>query len=112
MDPIGLALENFDSVGAYRTTDRGRPIDPSGELDGAPFRNAAELAARLRAHPNAAGCFVEKLYTHAQGRLPLAVDGPALDALAKQFGASGRRVDRLLADLVTSEAFRFVEPVK
>ena len=34
MDPIGLALENFDSSGGYRATENGAPIDASGELDG------------------------------------------------------------------------------
>ena len=34
MDPVGLGLENFDGVGAYRTMEVGLPIDASGNLDG------------------------------------------------------------------------------
>ena len=49
---------------------------------------------------------------NALGRVAIDVDGPALNALAKQFGESGNRVDQLLLNLVNSEAFRFVEPVK
>jgi PAS domain-containing protein len=111
MDPIGLGLENFDTVGAYRATERGRPIDASGELDGAPFRNAAELGARLRQHAEAGPCFASKLYAHAQGRAPIAVDGPAVEALGRRFAQGGRRADRLLVELAASEAFRFVEPL-
>ena len=32
MDPIGLALENFDAIGVWRSTDSGTPVDPSGQL--------------------------------------------------------------------------------
>ena len=41
MDPIGLGLENFDAIGAYRSTDVGQPIDASGDLDGVTFRRCA-----------------------------------------------------------------------
>jgi hypothetical protein len=111
MDPIGLGLEAFDSIGTFRATEKGKPIDASGELDGAAFRSAAELGTRLREHASAASCFVDKLYTHAQGRSTIAVDDPALLGLTRLFNQSGRRGDRLLVDLVASDAYRFVEPI-
>ena len=111
MDPIGLGLEQFDGIGAYRETDHGKPIDPSGDVDGVPFANAAELGTVLRANATTARCFVNKLYTHAQGRSTLDVDGPAIDALVERFVTSGQRADQLLVELTTSDAFRFVEPV-
>ncbi len=110
MDPLGLGLENFDAIGNYRTTDKGKTIDTSGMLDGMVFRNGGELGERLRQHPQAGPCFVRKLYAHAQGRLPLDVDEPGLDVLAKQFFQGGNRAQQLLLDLVSHEAFRFVEP--
>lgn len=112
MDPVGLALENFDSIGVYRTMDKGQVIDASGELDGVTFSNAAELASALRNHPDAAACVARKLYTHAQGRDLLPVDDPAIAELAKGFAGAGHRFDQLLIELVASEAFRFVEPVR
>ncbi len=112
MDPIGLGLEAFDSVGQYRETDKGRPIDASGTLDGVAFRTGAELATVVRNHPNAGPCFVKQLYTFAQGRAVLPVDEAALAGLAQQFAASGHRADQALLDLVSSDAFRFVEPGK
>ena len=46
MDPIGLSLENFDAVGAWRTTDLGHPIEPAGRLyDGTPV-NGVDRAAQ------------------------------------------------------------------
>jgi hypothetical protein len=112
MDPVGLALENFDSIGQYRTMDKGQVIDASGDLDGVPFNNAAELAGVLRNHPEAAACLARKLYMHAQGRDLVQVDELAIAELSTTFSNGGRHFDRLLVDLVASEAFRFVEPVR
>jgi hypothetical protein len=112
MDPIGLGLENFDSLGRYRDNDNGHPIDPSGDVNGVAFKNAAELGAQLRQDPTTGACFVSKVYAHAQGRSTLDVDSTALAGLTTQFGASGNRADQLLVELVSSEAFRFVEPTK
>lgn len=110
MDPIGLGLEQFDGVGVYRETEHGKPIDASGELDGVPFANAAELGKVLRNNPDAAKCFVRKLYTHAQGRTPLEVDAAAIQALTQRFANANNHADQLLIELSSSEAFRFVEP--
>ena len=109
MDPIGLGLENFDSVGAYRTTANGAPIDPTGVLDGVAFTDEASLATALRNHPQASPCFVSKLYEQSQGRIPLAVDSPVLTSLTTQFNTSGHRADQLLLNIVSSDAYRFVE---
>jgi hypothetical protein len=109
MDPIGLGMENFDSVGTYRTTDNNVPIDASGVLDGVAFQDEASLGKALRSHPQAASCFVSKLYEQAQGRQPLPVDAPVVASLSQQFEASGHRADQLLLDIVSSDAYRFVE---
>ena len=48
MDPIGLALENFDAIGRWRTTDDGSPIDASGNLmDGTKINGVTELRQAL-----------------------------------------------------------------
>ena len=110
MDPIGLGLEQFDGIGQFRETDHGKPIDVTGQVDGVAFANAAELGSVLRRNAEAGKCFVRKLYTNAQGRTPVEVDGPALDALAARFAAAANHADQLLIELSSSEAFRFVEP--
>jgi hypothetical protein len=112
MDPLGFGLETFDSVGTYRTTDNGQPIDATGSVAGVPFNGLAEMSTVLRSQPVAGPCLVSKIYVNALGRVAIDVDGPALNALAKQFSASKNRVDQLLLNLVSSEAFRFVEPIK
>jgi hypothetical protein len=109
MDPVGLGLENFDSVGAYRTTANNLPIDATGVLDGMAFQDEASLGKVLRNHPQAASCLVSKLYEQAQGREPLPVDGPVVASLSKQFETSGHRADQLLLDIASNDAYRFVE---
>ena len=48
MDPLGFSLENFDALGAWRDTDAGEPIDPSGVgLDGIEFHGAVGLRQKL-----------------------------------------------------------------
>jgi len=96
-------------VGAYRTTGNDTPIDASGVLDGIAFKDQPSLSTALRNHPDAASCFVTKLYERAQGRTPLDVDGAVLASLSKRFDQSGRRADQLLLDIVSSDAYRFVE---
>jgi hypothetical protein len=110
MDPIGFGMEAFDTTGQYRTTDNGQPVDTTGTLDGVAFSNLAELGSVVRKNAVVGPCFVSKVYENALGRLPVDLDGVALDKLIGQFVTGGNRVDQLLAALVGSDGFRFVAP--
>jgi hypothetical protein len=110
MDPLGFGMETFDGAAKFRTTDNGQPIDATGVLDGAMFDGLAQLGAALRNEAVAGPCLVSKLYTYGQGRAPNNHDAAALDGLATRFATGGNRVDQLLLELVSSDAFRFVEP--
>ena len=112
MDPIGFGMETFDTGAKYRTTDDGQPIDATGELDGMPFNGLAELASVLHKEAVAGPCVVSKLYTYLQGRDINDKDASALDTLATHFASGGNHVNELLLELVSSDSFRFVEPVK
>jgi hypothetical protein len=110
MDPIGFGMETFDGAGQFRTQDNGHPIDATGAIDGKSFDGLAELGAAIRADAVAAPCLVSKLLTFAEGRKINSHDAPALDALGAAFAKNGNRVDQLMLDTVTSDAFRFVTP--
>jgi hypothetical protein len=110
MDPIGFGMENFNSAALYRTTDNGQPIDASGTLDNVSFNGLAQLGTVLRNDAQAGPCFVTKNYTNAQGRAPTDWDNAPIAALTAQFAANGNRADKLLVGLVSSDAFRFVQP--
>lgn len=110
MDPIGLALENFDGVGRFRTHDNGALIDARSELDGVPFEDAWALGQVLHDHPAVPRCLVRHLYRYATGVLePTEVGGDPLAGLVSRFEAHQYRLAPLLVDLVTSPAFRRVE---
>jgi hypothetical protein len=68
-DPIGLAFENFDAVGRFRTVDAGFAVDPSGKLkDGTTFRDAKDLVGILANDPRYPRCFTSKTTTRARSR--------------------------------------------
>ncbi len=71
MDPLGLAFENFNALGTFRTTERKQPIDASGKLlTGRTFQNAMELKKILvtEYRDDFYQCLTEKLLTYALGR--------------------------------------------
>jgi cytochrome c551/c552 len=85
MDPIGLALENFDGVGHWRDTDSGFKVDASGQLvDGTPVEGPASLRQALLNRPDAfVGTLTEKLLMYGVGRETKYYDMPVVRAIMK-----------------------------
>ena len=109
MDPIGLGLENFDGVGAFRLIENGVMLDTSETIEGlGDFDGARQLGALLRDSPEVTRCLVRNLFRHATGHLELATEKSALVAVDDGFAESGYRMKDLLVDLVTSPAFLHV----
>jgi hypothetical protein len=105
MDPMGLALENFDSDAGYRTAENGEALDTSGELDGIEFTDAAGLGRALHDNPATGPCFVRRLYSYATGRPPARRDMPWIRYLEKGFAEDGYRAPDLMRRIATSENF-------
>ena len=112
IDPIGLALEQFDGLGQYRETENGAPIDVSGELDGKNFKDAAGLGQALRDHPAAARCVVESLWRYAVGRPTAPGEQAYVGWLEQRFAADGYRFPELLARIAGSEALTRIDPLQ
>ena len=111
MDPLGLALENFDAVGAWRSSengDNGEPIDTSGQLaDGTKIDGVTGLREALLKHPDVLVTTVaEKLLTYALGRGLEAEDMPAVRAIVRQSERDGYRFTSLIKGVVNSMPFR------
>jgi len=108
MDPIGLALENFDAVGAWRTRDAGQPVDASGQLmDGTSVAGVESLRQALLARSELfVGNITEKLLTYAIGRRLESYDMPAVRAIVRQATPRDNRVSALVLGVVTSPPFR------
>ena len=110
MDPLGFALENFDGVGMWRTTEGSgnTPIDTSGTLpDGTKFQGPAELRQTLLSHPEQFATVVtEKLLTYALGRGVEYYDEPAVRKIVGESAPSDYRWSSLILSIVKSEPFQ------
>jgi mono/diheme cytochrome c family protein len=108
IDPIGLALENFDVVGRYRIKDNGVPVDSTGTLyDGTQMEGAAGLRNALLKHPDAfVMTFAENLMTYALGRRVEASDMPALRAIARDAATKNNQIGTFIAGITRSQAFQ------
>ncbi len=108
MDPLGFALENFDAIGAWRTTDANAAIDPSGVLpDGTPFAGPEGLRAVLLARgPQFVQTLVEKLMTYALGRGLAAADMPVVRQVTRSAAAREYRWSEVIAGIAASDPFQ------
>jgi hypothetical protein len=111
IDPMGLALENFDGVGRYRTTDRqaaNAPIDASTVLpSGQPLNGPVELRAYLASDPGKfARAFTEKLMMYAVNRQLEYFDMPQVRTVVRNAAKDNYTLSSIVQGIVQSEAFR------
>ncbi len=104
-DPIGLAMETFDGAGQLRETENGERIDTTGELNGKPYANAADLGRLLHDDPAATSCVVNRAYSYAVGRTIVSGEKALIDALEKAFAADKYRFPALIRRIALSDAF-------
>lgn len=108
IDPLGLALENFDVTGAWRIHDNGAPIDTSGTLyDGTPLNGPAGLrAALLKRKDTVLRVFTENLMAYALGRRIEYYDEPTVRKVVREAEANQDRFSSYVIGVVKSPAFR------
>jgi mono/diheme cytochrome c family protein len=109
IDPIGLALENFDVTGRWRIKDQGAPVDVEGELyDGTALASPADLRAALLDRPEPIlRTFTENLLAYAVGRRVEHYDMPTVRAITRAAAAEDHRVSAYVLGVVRSAAFRY-----
>jgi hypothetical protein len=107
-EPIGLALENFDAVGSWRTVDGESPIDASGVLvDGTKVDGVVSLRdALIRRSDQFVRVVTEKLLTYSLGRGVEYQDMPMLRSIVRQSSASQYKFSSLVMAIVKSEPFQ------
>jgi len=105
MDPLGLALENFDGAGRYREHEKGAAIDVSGTLDGKSFSDIEQLAQAVHDNPGLPKCVARRALTYGTaGPLPRSAE-PVVNELTNSFIAGGYRLRPLLRAIAMSPAF-------
>jgi hypothetical protein len=107
MDPLGLALENFDLVGRWRTQEGDSPIDASGTLiDGTTINGPASLRAAILADPEQfVLAFTQRLMSFAVGRGIDYSDMPAVRAIVRSAQHENYRFSALLLGVIESPQF-------
>ncbi len=109
MDPLGLALEEYDALGRWRKDDQGVAIETAGELiTGEKFANVKELS-RIIANERRNDfylCVTDKLMTYALGRGMEYYDAPAIDHIVDQLHADGGSMRTLLYGVIESPPFQ------
>jgi mono/diheme cytochrome c family protein len=108
IDPIGLALENFDVTGRWRIKDEGSQVDPVGELyDGSEINGPKSLRDALLSRPAPViRTFTEALMSYALGRRIEYYDMPTVRQIARDAEARGNRMSAFIAGVVQSPAFQ------
>ncbi len=127
IDPLGFGLENFDAVGAYRTTENGQPIDATGEIKGidpevdGPFANGVAFAQRIATSQVLKNCVSREAFRFSIGRVSLDPvtdttspdypkylrDKSIIDAMKTRMEGANADMRELLVGLATSESFTF-----
>jgi hypothetical protein len=108
MDPIGLALDNFDVTGRWRIKENGNPIDTRGDFyDGTPISTPAELAKVLSTkRVSMVRAFTQNLMAYAVGRRVEYYDMPAVRKIVADAEKDGYRMQDFITGVVLSDAFR------
>ena len=114
-DPFGLALEQFDGIGKFRTAyPNGSAIDPSTDLMGVKFSGIEGamgepgVADIVTQNPKFATCITQKMLTYSLGRLLTDTDNPYLDLVNSAWlkDSTKASIPALVHGLVSTETFR------
>ena len=108
IDPIGLALENFDVTGTWRIRDNSAPVETSGELyDGTPIHGPDDLRTALLSRPEPlARSFTENLLAYALGRRVEHHDMPAVRRITRAARAEDYKLSAFVKEVARSAPFR------
>ena len=111
IDPLGLAMENFDVTGAWRIRDEGNPVDPVGVMyDGVELAGPDDLReALLRYREVFYRTFAENLMAYALGRRVEYFDMPTIRQITQHAAANDYRMSSFVLGVATSPAFRMAK---
>ena len=108
IDPLGLALENFDVTGAWRIKDNGAPVDSTGTLyDGTEMAGPVGLRQALMKRADVVvTSFTESLMTYALGRRVEAYDMPTVRKIVADGKKGNYKMSSFIMGVVNSPAFQ------
>lgn len=111
-DPLGMAFEHYDGIGAWRDKEHNLAIDSSGTLNSTDvdgkFADAGQLVDMLKNSELVSECLSAQFFRYAVGRLESEGEACAIQAVSKSLSAQGYSVREAMTKLTTSDVFRFV----
>jgi hypothetical protein len=115
LDPIGFSFEGYDTIGAFRTTDQGKPVDTTGQVtlsSGQNFRfaNAVELIGQLARLPEVQDCMATQWMRYMLGRREVDGETPSVKAARDLFRKSNYDFRELLVGLTRTVSFTHRSP--
>ncbi len=114
MNPIGLAMENYDALGRYRTTENGVTINPEVKLTGSDvdgtYANAVAMNDALSKSGMVRDCVSDNWFGYALGRARTDGDSCSLQRLRYDFAQTGNDLRQILVATVKTDAFRYRTP--
>tara|TARA_B100000678_G_scaffold104936_2_gene87929 strand:+ start:31983 stop:33731 length:1749 start_codon:yes stop_codon:yes gene_type:complete len=105
MDPAGLALENFDSIGQFRKLENGKPINVSADIFGQKYEGAPGIGQYLHDDPQTSACVVQKAYSYGVGRPYDYQDAGFVQTVQSQFEENGYKLKGLFRSILTDPKF-------
>lgn len=119
INPVGFLFENYDTLGAYTTTDdNGQPVVPAGTIVGAlksdgtsdaavnvATATAVDLSKNMAQTDSVARCLVKQMYRYTVKRHETSADDATINTLAGAFAGTAQTMPELLVGLAKSQAF-------
>jgi uncharacterized protein DUF1592/uncharacterized protein DUF1588/uncharacterized protein DUF1595/uncharacterized protein DUF1585/uncharacterized protein DUF1587 len=116
MDPIGFGFEQYDAIGRFRSTDGGKAVDASGEIektdvDGT-FTGVIELGKKLVTSTEVRECVARQWFRFTTSRYEQDMDGCTMKGISDAFNSAGMSLNALPKALVESDAFLYRRPIQ
>jgi hypothetical protein len=112
VNPAGFALEAYDSIGAFQTTEKGTgaPIDSVADVavgaNTVHVTGPVDLMAQIAASPEGQSCYAQRLVTYAYERDLTSEDACTVQTLAGKMAQNGYTIVNLVTDLTQTQSFR------
>jgi hypothetical protein len=111
LDPLGFTFEHYDAIGKYRELDNDLPIDATGEFEDESFDGAQDLANYVAEDPRFTACMTDRFFAFAAGHVPADGENEVMKLVTGDL-RDHYRFQQMVLDIVTSNAFRYLEPAK
>jgi hypothetical protein len=109
IDPLGFAFESYDTIGAWRTTDQGKPVETRGKTaigdDRLEFENAVELMSQLARLPRVQECMTTQWMRYMLGRREVDGEAPSVKVAREEFKKANFDLRELLVALTRTRSF-------